>query len=248
MRGCTVVPLSGIAPANTSATCGRPQFYPPPHDIRRKMWAHTGDSVYRILIYMQQRRIERITNVINNRQSGVIVVLEDIHDPHNAAAILRTCDAMGIQHVWFIFEKEASYNPKRIGKATSSSANKWLDFKTFSSSLACIEALKKEEYRIVVSSLSDTAVSLERYHDPKTPIALVVGNEHAGVSDTMLKNADVVLKIPMQGFVQSLNVSVAAAILLWEITNQRVHSGRPLKLSPNAQQALLEDLLERAKK
>jgi tRNA (guanosine-2'-O-)-methyltransferase len=207
-----------------------------------------GVSVCRILIAMQQRRIERITTVVDNRQAGVIVVLEDIHDPHNAAAILRTCEAMGIQRVWFVFEKETPYNPKRIGKATSSSANKWLDFQTFSSSMACIEALKKEKHRIVVSALSDTAVSLERYHDPKSPIALVVGNEHAGVSEMMMKEADIVVKIPMRGFVQSLNVSVAAAILLWEITKQRMFSDTPPKLSPKAQQALLNDFLERAKK
>lgn len=186
--------------------------------------------------------------MVRSRQAGVVVVLEDIHDPHNAAAILRTCEAMGIQQVWFIFEKETPYNPKRIGKATSSSANKWLDFTMFSSAQACIEALKKAKYRIVVSALTEGAVSLERYHDPKTPLAVIVGNEHAGVSDVMRKSADTVLKIPMRGFVQSLNVSVATAILLWEITKQRVYDNTPTPLTDNEQQTLLNDFLERAKK
>ena len=197
---------------------------------------------------MEQRRLQRITDVVRSRQAGVIVVLEDIHDPHNAAAILRTCEAMGIQQVWFIFEKETPYNPKRIGKATSSSANKWLDFTVFSSARACIEALKKSKYRIVVSALTESAVSLERYHDPKTPLAVIVGNEHAGVSDVMRKSADTVFKIPMRGFVQSLNVSVATAILLWEITKQRVYDNTPTPLTDNEQQTLLNDFLERAKK
>ncbi len=197
---------------------------------------------------MEPRRLQRITDVVRSRQAGVVVVLEDIHDPHNAAAILRTCEAMGIQQVWFIFEKETPYNPKRIGKATSSSANKWLDFTMFSSAQACIEALKKAKYRIVVSALTEGAVSLERYHDPKTPLAVIVGNEHAGVSDVMRKSADTVLKIPMRGFVQSLNVSVATAILLWEITKQRVYDNTPTPLTDNEQQTLLNDFLERAKK
>lgn len=197
---------------------------------------------------MEQRRLQRITDVVRSRQAGVIVVLEDIHDPHNAAAILRTCEAMGIQQVWFVFEKETPYNPKRIGKATSSSANKWLDFTVFSSAQACIEALKKAKYRIVVSALTESAVSLERYHDPKTPLAVIVGNEHAGVSDVMRESADTVLKIPMRGFVQSLNVSVATAILLWEITKQRVYDNTPTPLTDNEQQTLLNDFLERAKK
>ncbi len=197
---------------------------------------------------MEQRRLQRITDVVRSRQAGVIVVLEDIHDPHNAAAILRTCEAMGIQQVWFVFEKETPYNPKRIGKATSSSANKWLDYTVFSSAQACVEALKKAKYRIVVSALTESAVSLERYHDPKTPLAVIVGNEHAGVSDVMRKSADTVFKIPMRGFVQSLNVSVATAILLWEITKQRVYDNTPTPLTDNEQQTLLNDFLERAKK
>lgn len=197
---------------------------------------------------MEQRRLQRITHVVRSRQAGVIVVLEDIHDPHNAAAILRTCEAMGIQQVWFVFEKETPYNPKRIGKATSSSANKWLSFTTFPTAIACVEALKKQKYRIVASALTDRAISLEQYADQHVPVALVVGNEHAGVSETMLHHADVVVKIPMRGFVQSLNVSVATAILLWEITKQRIYGDTPLLLPDRAQRTLLDDFLERAKK
>ena len=197
---------------------------------------------------MEQKRLNRIKQVVNNRQSGVIVILEDIHDPHNAAAILRTADAMGIQNVWFIFENETPYNPKRVGKATSSSANKWLDFQTYSSSASCIRALKKEGYAIIVTALTDRCVSLDNYRTENKKIAIVVGNEHRGVSEEMLSQADVVLKIPMAGFVQSLNVSVATAIVLWEITKQRMHSGSPATLGKKEQQALLKDFLERAKK
>ncbi len=196
---------------------------------------------------MEQKRIDRITNVVRNRQRDIIVVLEDIHDPHNAAAILRTCDALGIQNVWFIFEKEKSYNPKRVGKATSSSANKWLDFIIFKSTLQCINTLIQQKYRIVVTALTNESISLADYQVADEKIAIVVGNEHAGISEAMQNVANVVLKIPMMGFVQSLNVSVATAIVLWEITRQRLSSKNPWSLSEKAQQTLLADFLKHAK-
>jgi len=194
---------------------------------------------------MNERRRIRITGVVENRQRDIVVVLEDIHDPHNAAAILRTCDAMGIQNVWFIFEKEKQYNPKRVGKASSSSANKWLDFQIFHSSEECVGELKKEGYTIIVTALNDKSVSLQEIQFSGEKIAVIVGNEHSGASDTVINSADVILRIPMLGFVQSLNVSVAAAMVLWEITKQR--NGK-FPLTQKEQQALLDDFLERAKK
>lgn len=194
---------------------------------------------------MEQKRLDRIKHVIENRQSGLIVVFEDIHDPHNAAAIMRTCDAMGIQNAWFIFEKEEAYNPKKVGKATSSSANKWLDFQTFTSASACVEELKKQGYSIIVTALCDQSMSLKDYACTEKKVALIVGNEHRGVSEEALHNADIILKIPMLGFVQSMNVSVATAIILWEITKQRRQSNISMNLSKKEQKTLLYDFIER---
>lgn len=194
---------------------------------------------------MEQKRIDRITHVAKNRLDNIIVVLEDIHDPHNASAILRTCDALGIQDVWFIFEKEERYNPKRVGKASSSSANKWLDFRIFDSASTATDELKSLGYRIVVTALTNTSVSLLEFRTTHEKIAVVVGNEHEGVSDTMLRKADDVLTIPMWGFVQSMNVSVATAIVLWEVTRQRRSTVSLLKPFPEHRGKLLADLLKR---
>ena len=79
-----------------------------------------------------QARIETIRRVVAHRQRGLVVVLEDIHDPHNAEAVLRTCDAVGVQDAYFVFEREEYYDPKRIGKQSSGSANKWMDCHIFS--------------------------------------------------------------------------------------------------------------------
>ena len=193
---------------------------------------------------MQQKRLNRITSVVNNRRDDIVVVLEDIHDPHNAAAILRTCDAFGIQDVYFIFEKQQVFNPKKIGKASSSSANKWLNFTVFKSTKECIDALHKNNYTIVATALTTTAVSLsdEKFTDKK--VALMVGNEHAGLSDTAISLADRVVMLPMKGFVQSLNVSVSAAVFLWDIVTKR----KPTFLPAKKQKILLADFIKRGTK
>ena len=196
---------------------------------------------------MEQKRIDRITHVVENRQDNIIVVLEDIHDPHNASAILRTCDALGIQDIWFIFEKEERYNPKRVGKASSSSANKWLDFRVFDSTKDAVSELTSQGFRIVVTALTKTSVSLLDYRVTNEKIAVVVGNEHAGVTETMLQAAHDVLTIPMWGFVQSLNVSVATAIVLWEVTRQRRATDKLWRPSEERRGKLLANLLERGK-
>ncbi len=193
--------------------------------------------------FMNDARKRKITSVVSQRQSGFIVVLEDIHDPHNAGAILRTCDALGIQNVYFIFEKEETYNPAKIGKSSSSSANKWLNFKTFTSTKACLRELKDDGYTTIATALTNRSESLMTATFPEKKIAVLVGNEHRGLSEGALTFADRIILIPMMGFVQSLNVSVATAITLWEITKQR--SGMKL-LSKQSQQQLLKDFIQRS--
>lgn len=190
---------------------------------------------------MNETRKQKIAAIGRRRQPGIIVVLEDIHDPHNSAAILRTCDGLGIQNVWFIFEKEKPYNPRTIGKASSSSANKWLDFTVHSSTSSCIEKLRHDGYTVITTALTDAAIPLTKAVFPEKNIAIIVGNEHRGVSETAIRLADKIIMIPMTGFVQSLNVSVATAIILWEIVRKRT---TPQSISEQKQ--LLRTLLKRA--
>ncbi len=173
------------------------------------------------------KRTEKIKQVLSHRQQG-IVVLEDIHDPHNAAAVLRSVDAFGFQTVCFVFEKEKAYNPKRIGKQSSASANKWLTIEKFSSTKDCYDKLKSEGFVIYATTL-ESKEPLNLYA-PFLPtlgpkIALVFGNEHAGISENARDHADYHLYIPMQGFVQSFNISVSVALTLGEITRKRIEEG-----------------------
>jgi len=188
---------------------------------------------------MQLARKQKLELVACQRQAGFIVVLEDIHDPHNAAAILRTCDAFGVQDVWFIFNKEKPYNPRRVGKSSSSSANKWLTFRKFTSVAECKAVLKRLKYESVGTVLHDKAEDFTKAKLTAKKIALWVGNEHAGLSPEAVRACDRLLLLPMRGFVESLNVSVMTAICVYEISRQR--AGNKYQRSPREVARLLKD-------
>ncbi len=167
-----------------------------------------------------ETRNQKINRVMKNRHEGIIV-LEDIHDPHNAAAVWRSADCFGFGKIYLIFDQEKVFNPKKVGKASSSSANKWLDFEIFKSTAECFKKLKKEGYKIYVTVLDSEAKDL-RLSDIRSQekTAIVLGNEHRGVSQSAIDNADEKIYISMQGMVQSLNLSVTAGIMMWEYKRQ----------------------------
>lgn len=166
-------------------------------------------------------RFKKITNAIKARQFSLRVVIENIHDAHNVSAIFRTCDAVGVPKVTLLYTKESF--PK-ISKVTSASANKWVDIEKYDNVENCVRALKQDGFKVYASLLDKTAKNLYEL-DLTEKIAFVFGNEHRGVSNEMLKLADCLFYIPMRGMVQSLNVSVAAAVTLYECQRQRALKG-----------------------
>ena len=189
------------------------------------------------------RRVERIAHVLGKRLPDLTVVLENIHDPHNVSAILRTCDAVGVIRAELLYTCESF--PK-IGKKSSSSASKWVDRRRHTSVQECYSVLRKEGYRIVATRLDPEATALFEC-DLKGKMALVLGNEHRGVSDEAAGLADGSLSIPMRGMIESLNVSVAAAVLLYEALRQRLAQG-PLPvpaLPPEEYQKMFKDWIAR---
>jgi tRNA (guanosine-2'-O-)-methyltransferase len=147
--------------------------------------------------------------------------MENIHDPHNVSAVFRTCDAVGALRVELLYTTEPF---PRIGKKSSSSANKWLERRNHKSVDACYRTLRNEGFRIYATRVSSPARSLYDL-DLTGRVALVFGNEHRGVSDEAAEQADGVFQIPMVGMIESLNVSVAAAVSLYEALRQRVITG-----------------------
>lgn len=167
------------------------------------------------------KRLEKITRVVKARQHDLMLILENIHDPHNVSAIYRSCDAAGIQKVGLVYTQEKF--PK-ISRVTSSSANKWVDSIKFSSVDDCIKYLREEKFTIYTTILDENAKSIYEV-DFTSPAAIVMGNEHRGVSDEFQKMADEKIYIPMRGMIQSLNVSVATAVILYEVQRQRTIKG-----------------------
>lgn len=191
-------------------------------------------------------RIERLRSVIARRQSGLVVVLEDVHDPHNAAAVMRSCDAFGVQEIHLIAAREPAFNPRRVGKVSSSSANKWLTFHRHSSIAACIEYLHDKGYVTVATALANDATSLFTVDFTKyQQLALVFGNEHAGISDECARLCKQIITLPMRGIVESLNISVMAGICLFEVSRQRLAHATMEPLSMTDQQALFDDFIQR---
>ncbi len=169
-----------------------------------------------------QRRLEKIRQVLSMRQPDVTVVMENIHDPHNVSAVLRSCDAVGVMRVELLYTVEKF---PRIGRKSSSSANKWLEWRRHKSVDTCYDILRQEGFAVYATHLGDASVSLYDL-DLTRKIALVFGNEHRGVSDEAAAKADGNFQIPMVGMIQSLNVSVACAVSLYEVLRQRLAHGR----------------------
>lgn len=190
-----------------------------------------------------ERRAEKFRGVLARRQPDLTVVLENIHDPHNVSAILRSCDAVGVLRVELLYTTEKL---PRIGRKSSSSANKWLDRRPHRSVDACYAALRSEGFRICVTHLGGASVSLYAL-DLTGPVALVFGNEHRGVSEEAAAQADLRFHIPMMGMIQSLNVSVAAAVSLYETLRQRWAAGgyASPSLAPAERERLFSDWIQR---
>lgn len=169
------------------------------------------------------RRVERIVEVLSRRQPDLTVVLENVHDPHNIGAVLRSCDAVGILAVHTIYTIEE--RPDRAyARSTSGSASKWIDVHHHESVEACYEALRATGHRIIVTALTDASLGLYET-DFTAPTALVFGNEKRGVSEEAVTMADQSMVIPMMGMVESLNISVACAVTVFEAFRQRRQAG-----------------------
>ncbi len=173
---------------------------------------------------MTPERAKRIEAVLDRRQPTLHVVLENVDDPHNIGAVLRSCDAFGVVDVHLLYTKKRMPRMGEIRSKSSASAAKWLRFTKWDSSKKLIAFLKKNKVAIVATHMSAKAKDPAKV-DLTRPVALVLGNEHDGVSKEMLKAADANALLPMTGFIQSFNVSVAAALLLYEAYRQRAAKG-----------------------
>ncbi len=189
-------------------------------------------------------RAARLEEVLRRRQPDLTVVFENVHDPHNVSAVLRSCDAVGVFEAHGVYHSGEQF-PK-LGDKSSGSARKWIDLHHHDSIDGCYSALRAKGMKIYTTHLASDSVSLYDL-DLTQPTAFVFGNEHYGVSQEALAKADGNFLIPQMGIVQSLNISVACAVSLYEAFRQRMNAGmyEALRLDEKVFPVLLDDWCHR---
>lgn len=171
--------------------------------------------------HVTDERLDKVRRVLARRQPDLCLVMANIHDPHNVSAILRSCDAFGVARVHLYYTHTAF---PQMGKKSSASARKWVERVRHTDAAAMVEGLRKTGHQVLCTGFSATAKPLHEC-DFTRPTAVIMGNEHAGADPELLALAPEEVYIPMQGMVQSLNVSVAAAVILYEAFSQRRRAG-----------------------
>lgn len=169
--------------------------------------------------HISDNKKEKFDAYVQDRTRHVTVVLENIFQPHNAAAVLRSCDCFGVQDV-HIIENFNKYEPN---KEIDMGSSKWLDTikysRTENNTTECIQALKAKGYKIVATTPHTDDCMIE-YLPLDQPIALMFGTELTGLTDEALEQADAYVRLPMYGFTESYNISVSVALALFSVTER----------------------------
>lgn len=168
---------------------------------------------------MSRERLEKLRAVIHRRQPDLTVLMENVHKPHNFSAVVRTCDAVGALNAHAVIREHL-----KVNVANTSSADKWVNVHWHRNVSDAIGALRQSGHKVVAAHLSPRAIDF-RAHDFTRPTAVLLGQELGGVTEEALALVDAEIVIPMQGLVASLNVSVAAAVILYEAQRQREAAG-----------------------
>ncbi len=178
---------------------------------------HDPDLLIRLLepLVLDARR-DRLLEVASRRLASVAVVFDAPHDPHNGAAVIRSCEAFGVQSVHVVESRE----PFLVATTVARSAEKWVDLRHHARPAGAIDALRADGLELVAARADGELLPADLAHIPR--LAIVLGNERDGISEDLLAACSRSVRVPMRGFVESLNVSVSAAILLASAT-----AGRP---------------------
>ncbi len=187
--------------------------------------------------YLTDNRKALFKKILEDRTRHFTVVLEDIFQPHNASAVVRTCDVFGVQDVHAIENKYLNKVSRHVAKGSQ----KWITSKRYKcdgdNTQICLDALREKGYQIIATTPHNDSCLLQDF-DVTKKSAFVFGVEAEGVSDYVKDNADGFLKIPMVGFTESLNISVAAAIILQDVTTKLRMSGVEWQLTKEEKEIL----------
>lgn len=183
-----------------------------------------------LLGFISENKRNLFEKIIENRTRHLCVVLENIYQPHNASAVLRSCDLFGVQDIHII----ENTNKYTLSEEVAMGSSKWLSMKKYNSekenTISCFNKLREQGYRIVATTPHEKDVMLDKLPlDQKT--ALIFGTEMHGLSEVAMENADAYVKIPMYGFTESFNISVSAALSMFHLTEKLRKSEIPWQLT-----------------
>jgi len=176
--------------------------------------------------FVSEDRRRRFREVLRTRTRFLTVVMEDVYQLHNTSAVLRSCEVFGIQDLHVI---EARFS-RRPDKNIALGAEQWVDLYRYGQPGECLKTLREQGYRIIATTPSEDGCPLEDF-EPRQPAAFLFGTEKEGLSRELLEAADQQVRIPMVGFTESLNISVAASIILYQLTTRLRKSGVNWQLS-----------------
>ncbi len=213
------------------------------NDVRRDTQWYL-DRIEYLSCFMTPERDATLRSVLDRRTRYMAVCMENTFHPQNASALVRHCDAFGVQDIYTI-EQLCKFQPNvDIVRGT----DKWVTFHKHSTTPEALAALRAAGYRIVATTPHRRSATPETFDVAAGPFALVFGTEHAGISDEVIDAADDFLQIPMHGFVESLNVSASAAILIYMLSQRVRESGIDWALGDGEKAPLLYEWMRRSVK
>jgi tRNA (guanosine-2'-O-)-methyltransferase len=201
---------------------------------------NSPDNVAYLSSLVSEHKRALIDQVLRNRTKFVTAVLENISQPHNANAVIRTCDIFGVQDIYAIESGEQF----KIHNTISKGATKWVDVHRFKDTRSCLMQLKKRGYTLVATTPHEKGKSLADF-ELLQKTAFIFGTEVTGISDEAIAMADEFVTIPMFGFTESFNISVAVGIILHQMISNMHHSELQWHLSAKEQEDLKRTWLQK---
>ena len=182
-----------------------------------------GEITRQLEQFVQPQRMARLREVLSRRTQHLTVLIEHVGNPHNVAACIRSCDAFGVQNLHVVTEES---RPLPVSLGISKSSHRWVDVYHHPDLPTAIERLRQEGYRIVATCLDSADHPPVPLHELEVQekTCIVFGNEKSGISSSLRASADALMTIPMQGFMDSLNISVACGVVLQVLRHRRDES------------------------
>lgn len=180
------------------------------------------------------RRLAEMQRVLGERTHWLTIVLEDVFQPHNSSAVLRTCECFGVQTV-HVVECKRKF---RISNQVAMGGAKWIDVERHAETAACLDQLRAQGYRTAAATLRPDASTLNQIPLDK-PLAVLIGHERKGLSEQAHESADVRFQLPMHGFTQSYNLSVFSSLCLYELTQRLRQSHHDWRLTAEQRERIL---------